>query len=289
MPFPPGGTTDILGRMVAQKLTEGLGQRIIIENRPGAAGTIASEMVAKAPADGYTLLFASASAFSIAPNLYANLGYDPQKSFAPISLLNRTVFLVLVQGALPAQSLQELIALAKAKPGQLYYGSAGNGTPLHIAGEMFNRLAGVRLVHVPYKGTAPAVADLVSGQVQVVFDLLVSVQAHIRSGKVRALAVAGPKRVPQLPDVPTCAQAGLPGFEVIGWTGLVAPSGTPSEIVRRLNTEVARALATQDLNETLTAQGADPGSGSPEEFAAFMNEQAAQWARAVKLSGARID
>lgn len=289
VPFPPGGPTDIVGRMVGQKLADGLGQPVVVENRPGAGGTVGSEAAAKSAPDGYTLLYGSTSTLGIAPSLYPKLGYDAIKSFAPISLVSSGPLLVVVNPAVPAKTLKELIALAKAKPGQLNYGSAGNGTPLHLAGELFKTLAGVDLVHIPYKGGAPAITDTVAGQVQIVFEGLPATAQFIRAGKLRALAITGTKRDPTLPDVPTVAEAGLPQFQVAFWSGLVAPAGTPKDIVARLNAEVVKALATPEVRETLAKQGLEPSGNSPEQFAAFIGEENARWARVVKVSGAKLD
>jgi tripartite-type tricarboxylate transporter receptor subunit TctC len=284
-----GAPPDFVARTMAQYLTTALGQQVIVENRPGAGGTIATALAAKATADGYTLLLASTSNLSISPSLYANPGYDPVTSFAPISLLATAPFLVLVHPSLPARSLKELIALAKARPGELNYGSAGTGTPLHIGGEMLKTAAGVQLVHVAYKGPGPAVIDLLSGRIQVVIEQLYPVAQHIQSGKIRALAVADVKRHPQLPDLPTAAEAGLPGYEVVAWMGLVAPRGTPPDVVRRLNTELLKALQTKEVRDGLFNQGLQPAGNSPEEFSAFIVSEGARWSRAVKTSGAKID
>ena len=289
IPFPPGGPTDIVGRLTAQKLTEGLGQPVVVENRPGASGTLGAEIVAKAPADGYTLLLGTTGTLASAPSLIPNLGYDPTRSFAPISQLTNGVFLVVVNASLGVDSLQELIALARAKPGQLAFGSGGNGHPLHIAGEMFKAAASVDLLHVPYKGTAPALTDLLAGRTQVIFEQSAALLPHIRTGKLTALAVAGPTRLSQLPDVPTSAEAGLPGYEVSAWFALVAPADTPREVIARLNGEIRRGLATRELQEALARHGIDPVTGSPEELAALIVADGAKWARAVKLSGARLD
>jgi len=289
IPFPPGGPTDIVGRLTAQKLTDGLGQPVVVENRPGASGTLGAEIVAKAPADGYTLLLGTTGTLASAPSLIPNLGYDPTRSFAPISQLTNGVFLVVVNASLGVDSLQELIALARAKPGQLAFGSGGNGHPLHIAGEMFKAAASVDLLHVPYKGTAPALTDLLAGRTQVIFEQSAALLPHIRTGKLTALAVAGPTRLSQLPDVPTSAEAGLPGYEVSAWFALVAPADTPREVIARLNGEIRRGLATRELQEALARHGIDPVTGSPEELAALIVADGAKWARAVKLSGARLD
>ena len=288
-PLPAGGPPDFVARTVAQHLTAGLGRQVIVENRPGAGGTIATAAAAKSPGDGYTLLLVSTTTFSISPSLYANPGYDPGTSFSPISLLATAPFLVVVHPSLPARSLKELIALAKSKPGELNYGSGGNGTPLHIAGEMLKSAAGVQLVHVSYKGAAPAVIDLLSGRIQVMVEQLFPLALHIQNGKIRPLAVASAKRHPQLPDLPTAAEAGLPGYEAIAWMGLVAPRGTPAEVIKRLNLELVKALQTKEVRDGLSNQGLQPASSSPEEFTAFIAAESARWSRAVKASGAKID
>jgi len=289
IPFPPGGPTDIVGRLTAQKLTDGLGQPVVVENRPGASGTLGAEIVAKAPADGYTLLLGTTGTLASAPSLIPSLGYDPTRSFAPISQLTNGVFLVVVNASVGVDSLRELIALAKAKPGQLAFGSGGNGHPLHIAGEMFKAAAGVDLLHVPYKGTAPVLTDLLAGRTQVIFEQSAALLPHIRTGKLKALALAGPTRLSQVPDVPTSAEAGLPGYEVSAWFALLAPAGTPHEVIARLNRETRRGLASRELQEALANHGIDPVTGSPEELAALIVADGAKWARAVKLSGARLD
>jgi len=289
VPFTPGGPTDAVARVMAQHLTAALGQQVAVENRPGAGGTIGAAGAAKSPADGYTLFFATTSTFSIAPTLYSNPGFDPLKSFAPISQLVTAPFLVVVHPAVPARTLQELTRLARAKPGELNFGSGGSGTPLHIAGEMFKTAAGVNLVHVPYKGVAGAVVDLYTGRLQVMFEQLFPLQQHIRSGRLRPLAVAAARRHPQLPDLPTSAEAGLPGYEVTAWFGLAAPAGIAVDIVRRLNAEVLKALQTREVRDAFSNQGLAPAGSSPEEFAAFIAAEADKWSRAVKSSGAKVD
>jgi len=284
-----GAPPDFVARTVAQLLTAGLGQQVIVENRPGAGGTIGAAAAAKSPSDGYTLLLASTTALSISPSLFANPGYDPGTSFAPISLVATAPFLVVVHPSLPARSLKELIALAKSKPGELNFGSAGNGSPLHIAGEMLKTAAGIQLVHVPYKGPVAAVTDLLTGRIQVMVEQIHLLGQHIQSGKIRPLAVASTKRHPQLPDLPTAAEAGLPGYEVTGWMGLVAPRGTAADVVKRLNLELVKALQTREVRDGLFNQGLQPASSSPEEFTAFIAAESARWSRAVKASGAKVD
>ena len=289
VPFPPGGPTDIVGRFMAQKFTEALGQPVIVENRPGAAGTIGAEAAAKSPGDGYTLLLGTTGTLAVAPGFYPNLGYDPGKSFAPVSLVTKAPFLVVVHTSVPADSLRALIDLAKSKPGQLNFGSGGNGHPLHIAGEMFKIAASVDLVHVPYKGTAPALADLLAGRIQVMFEQIAAFRPHLQSGKLKALAVAAPRRLAQLPLVPTTAEAGLPGYEVSTWFGLVAPKGTPNDVVARLSAEVQKFLTTTEVRDALSNQGFEPTGSSPEEFATLIGADGAKWSRAVKASGAKLD
>jgi tripartite-type tricarboxylate transporter receptor subunit TctC len=289
VPFPPGGPTDVVGRLVAAKLGESLGQPVVVENRPGAGGTVGSDAVAKSPPDGYTLLFGSTSTLAMAPSLYKNLPYDPQKAFAPISRVSIGPLLIAVNANVPARTLKELIELAQREPRRLNYGSAGNGTPPHLAAEYFKTLAGVDIVHVPYKGGGPALQALIAGEVQVLFEGQVTLDPHIRSGKVRALAITSPQRDSALPDVPTVAEAGLPAFQVQFWSGLAAPAGTPPEIVQRLNGAVLAALETTEVRETLARQGLKPAGGSPAEFASFIAAEVARWADVVHKSGARID
>ena len=289
VPFPPGGPTDIVGRLVSQKLSEGLGQPVVVDNRAGAGGTVGSTAAAKAPGDGYTLLYGSTSTLAIAPALYRNLSYDPRTAFAPISLVSRGAIIAAVNAEVPARTLQEFIALAKKTPGKLSYSSAGSGTPPHLAAELFKTVAGVDLLHVPYKGGAPAISDLVGGQVQAIFEGQVVLLPHIKSGKVRALAITGQKRDPALPDVPTFAEAGLPSYDVYFWSGLVAPAGTPNDIVARLNGILVQALNAPDAREALTRQGLEPAPSTPQQFAAFIGSELERWGRVAKDSGAKLD
>ena len=289
VPFPPGGPTDVVGRMVAAKLGDTFGQQFIVENRAGAGGTVGSESVAQAVADGYTLLYGSTSTLAMAPSLYRKLGYDPRKSFAPVSLVSSGPLLVAVNAAVPAATLAQLIVLAKEKPGALNYGSAGNATPPHLAAEMFKSLAGVDLVHVPYKGGAPALQAVSAGEVQLIFEGLVTLLPQIRAGRLRALAITGMARDPALPDVPTVAEAGLPAFQVNFWSGLVAPAGTSPEVVGTLNAALGKALATPDARETLTRFGLVPASNTPAEFSRFIEAEIARWEKAIQASGAKVD
>ena len=289
VPFPPGTPPDIIGRLAAQKMAEGLGQQILVENRPGAAGTIGADAVAKSSADGYTLLLGTTGSLASAPSLYPKIGYDAVTSFAPISRLSNSVFLVVVHASVGANSLQELIEVAKAKPGQLAFGSGGNGNPIHIAGEMFKAAAGVDLLHVPYGSHTSPFQDFAAGRTQVMVEQLPSLYSYIRSGNLRALAVAGPKRLAQLPGVPTVAEAGLPGYEVSVWTGLLAPASTPSEVVRRLNAEVQKALGSAEIQESFGRLGIEAAGNTPADFADLIRGDSAKWSRAIRLSGAKVD
>ncbi len=289
VPFPPGGATDILARDVAQRLTEAWGQSVVVDNRPGAGGNIGTELVAKAAPDGYTLEMGTVGTHAINASLYAKMPYDPVKDFAPVILVAGVPNVLVVNPSLPVNSVAELIAYAKANPGKLNFASSGNGTSIHLSGELFKVMAGVQMVHVPYKGSAPAVQDLIAGQVQLMFDNLPPSLPQIRAGKLRALAVTSATRAPALPDVPTIAEAGLPGFEASSWFGILAPAGTPPAIVAKLNTEIGKWLATPEAQEKLRSQGASPAGGSPEDFAKHIAAETTKWAKVVKDSGAKID
>ncbi|HKW36260.1 MAG TPA: tripartite tricarboxylate transporter substrate binding protein [Burkholderiales bacterium] len=290
VPFPAGGSTDLIGRALAKKLGESLGQQLIVENRAGAGGTIGLSALAKSPADGYSLGLGTVSTLGMAPVVRASPPYDSLAAFAPVSLVASAPFIVVVNAQLPAKSLAELIALARASPGQYNFGSIGDGTLQHFAGESFKSLAKVEIVHVPYKGVAPVLVDLLAGQVQIGFDILASFQVqNIQSGRLRALAVLGPARVPQLPSVPTAAEAGLFGMDVTAWFGLIAPRGTPAEIVARLNAEVRRAVASAELRQAIATQGLEPMADSPQEFAEVIEKEIARWAQVVKTSGFKAE
>ena len=293
VPFPPGGPTDVVGRLVATKLGEALGQSFVVENRAGAGGTVGSEAVAQAAADGYTLLYGSTSTLAMAPGLYRKLGYDPRRSFAPVSQVSIGPLLIAVNSAVPATTLAQLIALAKEKPGDkpgsLNYSSAGNATPPHLAAEMFKSLTGTQMTHVPYKGGAPALQAVAGGEVQVIFEGIVTLLPQIKAGRLRALAITSTTRDAALPDVPTVAEAGLPAFQVNFWSGLVAPAGTPPDVINTLNAALRKALAANDARETLTKFGLTPASSSPAEFARFIDSEITRWDQAIAASGAKVD
>ena len=289
VPFPPGGATDMLARDVAQKLTEVWAQPVIVDNRPGAAGNIGSELVAKAAPDGYTLEMGTVGTHAINASLYAKMPYDHVKDFVPVILVASVPNVLVVNPAVPVNSVAELVAYAKANPGKLNFASSGAGTSIHLSGELFKTMAGVQMTHIPYKGSAPALQDLIGGQVQLMFDNLPPSLPQIKAGKLRALAVTSAARAPALPDVPTVAEAGLPGFEASSWFGLLAPAGTPPTIVARLNAEVAKWLATPEAKDKLSKQGANAAGGTPEDFVKHIATETAKWAKVVKESGAKVD
>jgi tripartite-type tricarboxylate transporter receptor subunit TctC len=288
LPFPPGGGTDTLGRVVGAKLSELLGQQVVIENRPGAGANIGAEFVAKSPPDGYTLLMGNI-AHAINVTLYSKLGYDLLKDLAPVSLLASTPNVVVVHPSVPAKSVKELIAVARSSPGRLDFASSGSGSSAHLAGELFSNLAGIKMTHVPYKGGGPAVIALLGGQVSVGFATTPSVIHHVKSGKLRGLAVTGAQRSPSAPDLPTVSESGLPGFEVVGWYGLLVPSGTSRENIARLHSESVKLLKLPDVRERLEATGFEPIGTTPEQFGAYMRSEVEKWAKVVKTAGIRAD
>jgi tripartite-type tricarboxylate transporter receptor subunit TctC len=289
VPFPAGGTTDVLARAAAQKLTESLGQAVVVDNRPGAGGNIGAELVAKAAPDGYTLLMGTVGTHAINPSLYPKMPYDHVRDFAPIILVAGVPNVLVINTTLPVNSVQELIAYAKANPGKVNFASSGNGTSIHLSGELFKSMAGVQMTHIPYKGSAPALMDLIGGQVQVMFDNLPSALPQIKAGKLKALAVTSRERAAVLPDVPTLAESGLPGFEASSWFGLLAPAGTPQPVIAKLNGDVAKWLASPEAKEKLLSQGANAAGGSPADFARHIAAETAKWQKVVKESGAKID
>ena len=286
--YPPGGATDIIARTIAQKLTDGLGQQVLVDNRPGAGGIIGSEIVAKATPDGHTIVLVTTS-HGVNPSLYGKLPYDTLTSFAPVIHVASLQLVLVVNPSLPAKSVKDLIALAKAKPGQLNFASSGSGQSLHLAGELLKTMAGIDIVHIPYKGSAPARTDLLGGQVQMMFESMIGVLPFVQSGKLRALAVSGAKRSPAAPNIPTMAEAGVPGYQASGWVGVLAPAATPKPIIIRLNSEIDKVLKLPEVADRLSNSGAEPAGGTPEQFAAFIRAEIAKWTRVVKLSGARVE
>ena len=288
VPYPPGGPTDIVARVVSQKLTEQTGQQFLVENRAGAGGNIGAEAVARAPADGYTLLVAT-TAHAINPSLFKQLGYDLQKDFAPVSQLTGGPLVIVANPSLPAKDARELIALAKAKPGALNFASSGNGQSTHLSAELFSSMAGIKMNHVPYKGSAPALTDVIAGQADLMFDTMLSAMPQVKTGKLKALAVTSAARSPAAPDLPTVAESGLPGYEAIAWNGLLAPAGTPKDVVATLNVELKRTLELPEIRERFAAQGFSAAWSPPEKYGAFIQAELAKWAKVVKTSGATVD
>ena len=290
VPYPPGGGTDFFARAVGAKMSDLLGQSVVVENRPGAATIIGAETAAKAPADGYTVLLGDSATYAVNPHLYRKLPYDPLKDFAPVSLTGRFALLLVANpSALAATSVNEVIAAAKRAPGKIDYASPGPGSPHHLAMELFMQRAGVRLTHVPYKGAAPAVQDLLGGRIPVMFLDLATGAPQIKAGKLKAIAVASPRRIAALPDVPTIAESGLAGFEAWAWQGLAVPAATPKEIVAKLNAEFIRAINDPALRQKIIEAGIEPLQSTPEEFAAYMRSEQAKWAKVIQEGKISID
>ncbi|WP_198971557.1 Bug family tripartite tricarboxylate transporter substrate binding protein [Xylophilus sp. ASV27] len=289
VPFAAGGTTDILARIVGLHLGTELGQQVIVDNRAGAGGNIGGQLVARAPADGYTLLMGTVGTHAINQSLYKKMPFDPIKDFAPISRVANVPNLLVANPQQPFRTVPELIAYAKAHPGKVNFGSSGNGSSIHLSGELFKSLAKVDMVHVPYKGSAPAVTDLLGNQIAIMFDNLPSAIQYVRAGRLRPIALTTAKRSPELPDVPTIAEAGLPGYEATSWFGLLAPAKTPADIVNRIDAALVKVLANPEVKKKLSEQGAEPYAETPEQFAAFIKAETAKWASVVKESGASLD
>jgi len=289
VPFAPGGTTDILARTVGEKLAVALGQPVIIENKPGAGGGVGAEFTAKSAPDGYTIMGGTISTHAINASLYKSLPYDPVKDFVAITLIARVPNMLVINPSVPAKDVKELIALLKANPGKYSFASSGNGTSQHLSGELFKSMSGTDMQHIPYKGSPPALQDVVGGQVAMTFDNITTALPLAKAGKLRALAVTTAKRSSVAPDVPTLAESGLPGFEVGSWQGVFAPAGTPPEIVKRLNAEIVKALNMPDVRDKLSGLGAEIVADSPEEFSALVKAEVAKWADVVKKSGAKVD
>lgn len=288
VPYPPGGPTDIVARVVAQGLGDELKQTIIVDNRSGAGGNIGADMVAKSTPDGYTLLLAT-TAHAINMSLFKNLNYDTRKSFAPVSLLTAGPLVIVTRPDLPANNVRELIALAKSTPGKLTFASSGNGQSTHLAAELFDAMAGVRMVHVPYRGSAPALTDVMGGQADLMFDTMLSSMPYVNGGKLKALAVTGAARSPAAPNVPTVAEAGLPGYEATAWNGLLAPAGTPEPVLLRLSTALQKVLGRADIQQKFAAQGFASEWKTPADTARFLDTEVEKWAGVVKTSGATVN
>jgi tripartite-type tricarboxylate transporter receptor subunit TctC len=289
VPFPAGGPLDSTGRALARKLSEAWGQSVVVENKPGAGGNIGADFVAKSTPDGYTVVMGALSTHAVNPSLYAKMPYDAQKDFAPITLVAITPNVLVVNPTLPVHSVKELIAYAKANPGKLSFGSGSNGSAGHLAGELFKVDAGVDMVHVPYKGAAPAMQALLAGDTQLMFDNLASAMQQVKAGKLRALAVTTAQRSKLAPELPTMVEAGLAGFDLSTWFGLLAPAGTPPDVIAKWSADVTRILSVPDMRERLAAQGAEAAPDSPAEFARFIASEGAKYARIVKASGAKVD
>ncbi len=287
VPYTPGGTTSILARLAGQRLTESWGQTVIVDNRPGGNTIIGSEALVKSAPDGYTMLLA-ASTLVVLPHLYKNLPYDPIKDFAPVATLASSELVLVLHPSLPLNNLQAFIAFAKSRPGELNHASAGSGGSPHLAGELFNIMAGVQIQHIPYKGSGPLVTDLLGGQVQLAFAVPFAVLSHIKSGRLKAIAVSGESRLPALPQVPTFTEGGLPGFNVTNWYGVLVPAGTPNEIINKLATELARFVAMPDTREKLVSQGVAPFISTPDQFAALLKAELAKFARIIKTANIKL-
>jgi tripartite-type tricarboxylate transporter receptor subunit TctC len=289
VPFAPGGTTDILARTIGEKLTVALGQPVIIENKPGAGGGVGADFTAKSPPDGYTIMGGTISTHAINASLYKTLPYDPVKDFVPITMIARVPNMLVVNPEIPAKNVAELITLLKANPGKYSFASSGNGTSQHLSGELFKSMAGVDMQHIPYKGSPPALQDVVAGQVAMTFDNITTAWPLAKGGKLRALAVTTAKRSAIAPDVPTLSESGLAGYEVGSWQGVFAPAGTPAPIIGRLNTEIVKIINMPEVKEKLIALGAEPAGNSSDEFGAIVKTEVVKWAEVVKKSGAKVD
>jgi len=289
VPFPAGGTTDILGRLIGQKLGTALGTTIVIENKGGAGGSVGSEAASRAPADGYTMLGGTVSSHAINVSLYAKIGYDPIKSFSPVVLIGSNPLVLVVKADSPYKTLQDVLAAAKAKPKTISSASAGNGTSQHMTLELLSFRTGTQFVHVPYKGSGPAIQDVMGGQVDMMFDTTVVAGPHIQSGKVRAIAVSSAKRVDSLPDVPTIAESGVPNFEVVSWQGIFVPAGVPKPIIDRLHAEIMKILQTTEMQDRLKSLGMQPSTMTPEQVSAFQKAEVEKWAQVIKAAGIKLE
>ena len=289
VPFPPGGGTDVLARTITPKLSEGLGQQIVVDNRTGAGGMIGVDIAAKSPTDGYTMLVATVGPISINPSLYAKMSYDPVKDLAPVTLAGDIFNVLIVHPALPAQSVKALIALARARPGELNYGSSGTGAADHLAAELFQVMTKTRMVHIPYKGGPLAMVDLISGNLQLMFSTVPTAVGLIKGGKVRAMAITNSNRFPSMPELPTVAEAGIPGFAVNNWCGIFVAAGTPAEVVTRLNAELVKVLAMPDVKKRLLDNGIGAVSNTPQQFATYIRAETTKWASVIKAANVKVD
>ena len=287
-PWPAGGANDIFSRAIGQKIAESLGQQVLVDNRPGAAGTIGSDIAAKAPADGYTLVMGSSPTHAIAPALYPALPYDPVRDFAAVTLVGSVPNVLVLHPSVPAKTVKEFIAVAKARPGKLNFASTGNGTSQHLSAELFKFMAGLDMVHIPYKGTAPALTELVAGQVDLAFENMPALIPHIQAGRLRALAVTTTKRSAVMPELPTIAEAALPGYDASVWFGVFAPAGTPRPVIDRLHGEILKALQTQDLKSRMIAMGTEVSGMGPDDFSAYVRKEIPKWANLVKAAGVKV-
>ncbi len=288
-PFPPGGGTDLISRTLAQKLSEAWGQQVLVDNRPGGGGTIGLAVAAKSPADGYNVVLGQLANVGIAPALYSKLPYDPVRDLAPVTLVLSAPLILVAHPSLPANNVRELIALARAKPELITFGSPGNGTTGHLAAEMIKSATGVKMTHIPYKGASPAITDLMGGQIAIYVSTIPPALPLIKSGRLKALGVTSAKRSPALPDVPTISESGLPGYEVTNWYGVMVPAGVPKDILGKLHTEIVRILKLPDVQKRFQGEGGTVAPDTPEQFAAFIKSEIAKWGKAVKDSGARVD
>ncbi|MGH8619196.1 MAG: Bug family tripartite tricarboxylate transporter substrate binding protein [Burkholderiales bacterium] len=289
VPFSAGGSADVFARAIGNKMSEAWGQQVVIDNRAGSGGVIGTEIAAAAPRDGYTLMMGNTANMAINPALYRKLPFDVVRDFAPITLVAAAPYVMVVPTSLGVSNTREFLALARAKPGQMNYASLGNGSASHLTGELLQSMAGIKLVHVPYKTLGTVLTDLISGQVQLFFLGMVSAQSQIKGGRMRAIGVTGPKRSPAVPDLPTVAESGVPGYDVVAWYGLFAPTGTPRPIVLKVNAEVKRIVELPDLRDRLSAEGAEVTASTPEQFAAYLKTEMVKWARVVQASGARTE
>lgn len=288
-PFPPGGGTDVISRTLAQKLTEAWGQQVIVENRPGSGGTIGLAAAVKSPADGYNIVLGQLANVAIAPGLYAKLPYDPVKDLAPVTLVLSAPLILVAHPSLPARNTKELLALARAKPDAITFGSPGNGTTGHLAAELIKSATGVKMTHVPYKGASPAITALLGGEIAIYVSSIPPALPMIKAGRLKALGVTSAKRTATLPDVPTISESGLPGYEVTNWYGVMLPAGVAKDLVSRLNTEIARILRLPEVQQRFQGEGGDVAPNTPEQFAAFIKSEIAKWDKAIKASGAKVD